>query len=265
MDTNFPAELDKFLATLARLFADKGASAEVAVLTLGRPTCEYLGEHYTGDPYKLEVPQSLDNHYEIMLEVPQSLYNQVADRKRAVEGSLRDESEQLMGRYPDVSPPWLLHHAVRCPRTPSGATRLGVGFPARQCPTRAECVRTMLHRIRWTDFCSDQSRRFIFTAPSRPANFSFAPLPVFVRGGELRHRVEPDFVIFYRNQVLVLELDGKQFHPETPAEADARLALLKREGAYVEHISSAECDTAEKAETIAKQIFALLEKLAANK
>ena len=153
---------------------------------------------------------------------------------------------------------------LRWPTTPTGATRLGGGFPARQCPTRAECVRTMLHRIRWTDFCSDQSRRFIFTAPSRAANF-VRPLPVFVRGGELRHRVEPDFVIFYRNQVLVLELDGKQFHPETAAEADARLALLEREGAYVEHISSAECDTAEKAETIAKQIIALLEKLVANK
>ena len=43
------------------------------------------------------------------------------------------------------------------------------------------------------------------------------------------------------------------------------LTLLSYEGAHIKHIESAECDTAEKAETIAKQIFALLEKLAANK
>ena len=74
MDTGFTAELDKFLATLARLFAYKGASAEVAVLTLGRPTCEYLGESVGG----LDL-------YAITLEVPPSLYNQVADRHETVE------------------------------------------------------------------------------------------------------------------------------------------------------------------------------------
>ena len=52
---------------------------------------------------------------------------------------------------------------------------------------------------------------------------SFAPLPVFVRGGELRRRVEPDFVILYRGRVLVVGLDGKHFHHETSAEAHERL------------------------------------------
>ena len=36
-------------------------------------------------------------------------------------------------------------------------------------------------------------------------------------------------------------------------------------GAHIKHISSAECDTAEKAETIAKQLIALVEKFAADK
>jgi hypothetical protein len=41
MAPSFAADFDKFLAALARLFIDKGASAEVAVLTLGRPTFEF--------------------------------------------------------------------------------------------------------------------------------------------------------------------------------------------------------------------------------
>ncbi len=194
-----------------------------------------------------------------MLEVPQSLYNQVADRKRAVEGSLRDESE-AMGRYPDVH----LRGFYITPETaehPSGATRSGVGFPARQCPTRAECVRTMLHRIRWTDFCSDQSRRFIFTAPSRPANFRFAPLPASSRGWATPPSA--DFVI-YRNQVLVLELDGKQFHPEPPRRQMRALPCSSARAHTSSTLALLSATLPKNAETIAKQIFALLEKLAAT-
>ena len=86
MDTGFTAELDKFLATLARLFAYKGASAEVAVLKLGRPTCEHLADD--GMEY-----------YEITLEVPPSLYNQVADRHETVEKEIAFGSP---GRWPGV-------------------------------------------------------------------------------------------------------------------------------------------------------------------
>ena len=94
MDTKFTAELDKFLASLARLFVHKGASAEVAVLTLGRPTCQHLDLDY-GYYHR-------DNIYKITLEVPPSLFNQVADRRETVEKSLCDASAQLMGRYPGV-------------------------------------------------------------------------------------------------------------------------------------------------------------------
>ena len=95
MDTKFTAELDKFLAALARLFVHKGASAEVAVLTLGRPTCEISGyDNWDGGT----------DIYTITLEVPQSLYNQVADRRETVEKGLHDESAQLMRRYPGI---WL--------------------------------------------------------------------------------------------------------------------------------------------------------------
>jgi hypothetical protein len=256
MDKKLTAELDKFLATLARLFAQKGASAEVTVLTHGRRTCEKTGYGNYWDGGK--------NYYTITLIVPQSLYNQVADRRETVEKSLNDESAQLMRRYPAIG----LDEFIIMPMMPDDPEWRN---KARRWLS-GETVSNQ-GRVRSDNVAPYQEDGLLFR--SEPEKFlyhalmglkiSFAPLAVFMRGGELRHRVEPDFFIFHEGQVLVLELDGKQFHHETAAEADARLALLKREGAYIEHIESAECDTAEKAKTVAKQIIALLEKLKANK
>ena len=255
MDTKFTAELDKFLATLARLFAQKGASAEVAVLTLGRPTCEKTGyDNWDGGI----------NIYTITLTVPQSLYNQVADRRETVEKSFKDESAQLMRRYPGI---WLGEFIImpemaddpdwrnKARRWLSGETVSNQG--------RVRSDNVAPYEVDGLLFRSQPEINLYRALKDR--SISFAPLPVFIRGGELRRRAEPDFVILYRGQVLVVELDGKQFHHETPADAHARLTLLQYEGAHIERVKSAECDTAEKAETVAKQIFALLEKLAANK
>ena len=61
--------------------------------------------------------------------------------------------------------------------------------------------------------------------------------------------------------LMVTELDGDSFHTKTPAEADQRLAMLKHEGAHIEHISASECETPEKAKVCAAKVLALMEKL----
>ena len=252
MDTKFTAELDKFLAALARLFAHKGASAEVAVLALGRPICEYLGESVGG----MDL-------YTITLTVRPSLYNQVADRRLKVQGSL-DRAPWNLWALPgvDFRGFYIMPEMPDDPEWRNKARRwLSGETVSNQGRVRSENVAP--YEVDGLLFRSKPEIHLYRALKGR--KISVAPLPVFLRGGDLYRRVEPDFAILYRGRLVVLELDGKEFHHETPAEADERLALLKREGAYVEHIKSAECDTAEKAETVAKQIIALLEKLAANK
>jgi hypothetical protein len=94
---------------------------------------------------------------------------------------------------------------------------------------------------------------------------TFAPLPVFLRGGDNYRRIEPDFVIFQSGKVIVIEIDGPPFHPESPAVAHERTTMFHWEGAHIERIDVLECETPEKAERVANQIQALIRKLLANR
>jgi len=60
-------------------------------------------------------------------------------------------------------------------------------------------------------------------------------------------------------------MGAQPFHTESPADAHARLTMLQYEGAHIERIKAEECDTPEKAETVANQIVALIKKLGDNK
>lgn len=251
MDTDFTAVLDKLLPALARQSFDKGARAEVAVLTLGRPTCERgLG----ADPDGFEI-------FGITFEVPQSLYNQLADRRETVQRSLCNASCQLLQRH--------------CPHLD-----VGVAVSIKPEPDWRDKARRWLYeglsnqgRVR-SDAVAPYEKDGLFfrSMPEvyfyyalKGRNISFAPLPVFIRGGDQYWRVETDFVILHEGHFVVVELDGEQFHHETPVAAHERLIPLHREGAHIERIRSSECDSVEKANTVASQVIALLKKYAANK
>lgn len=89
-------------------------------------------------------------------------------------------------------------------------------------------------------------------------------MPVFIRGGDVYRRAEPDFVIVSKGKVFIFELDGP-FHTETPVEAHERMTMFTWEGVYVERTKASECDTPEKAEQVARQIQSLINELLANK
>lgn len=92
---------------------------------------------------------------------------------------------------------------------------------------------------------------------------SFAPLPVFVRGGEAYRRIEPDFFLVHGGIALVVEVDGDTVHEETPAEAHARTSMLQLEGVHIERIQASHCDSPENAKAAAQKIVAVVEKLRA--
>ena len=94
---------------------------------------------------------------------------------------------------------------------------------------------------------------------------TFAPLPVFIRGGESYRRLEPDFVILKDSVLMVVEVDGGTQHPETPVEAHERLQILDHEGAKIERVKAAECDTLEKASVCAAKLVKILEKRIAQR
>jgi hypothetical protein len=89
---------------------------------------------------------------------------------------------------------------------------------------------------------------------------TFAPLPVFVRGGASYNRLEPDFVLLKDSLVMVVEVDGDTYHRESPVDAHKRLAPLDHEGAKIERVRAAECETLDAAKQCAARLLALLDK-----
>jgi very-short-patch-repair endonuclease len=84
---------------------------------------------------------------------------------------------------------------------------------------------------------------------------AFAPLPVFLRGGENYQRLEPDFIVIKDGVFAVVEVDGDSFHPETPSAARTRLKLLEDAGAFILRVNANVCSTPEFAEACAEGIL----------
>jgi len=90
---------------------------------------------------------------------------------------------------------------------------------------------------------------------------SFAPLPVFVRGGQSYKRIEPDFVILRHGLIFVVEVDGATVHVETPAEAHSRTTILEYEGASVLRVDASQCKTPELAKAYATELLQTMTRL----
>jgi hypothetical protein len=97
----------------------------------------------------------------------------------------------------------------------------------------------------------------------KSAGVSFAPLPVFVRGGTSYKRIEPDFIVVKGGMIAVIEVDGN--HQESPVEAHDRTTMLVHEGAHVERVRASDCSTMEGAEVCAKRVLASLAKVKASR
>ena len=101
----------------------------------------------------------------------------------------------------------------------------------------------------------------LFYEALKQKGVAFAPLSVVLRGGLDYKRIEPDFIIFKNQLVMVVEIDGDLYHTETPAAAHARLKLLLDEGARLERIQASACDTPEKAAEAVSLVLYTIEKL----
>ena len=125
-----------------------------------------------------------------MLEVPPSLFNQIADRRETVEENLLHTSIQLLGRYTCVS---IVYFEIT-PEMPDDADwrnktrRLLSG----ESVTNQGWVRSDSVAPYQADglLLRSQAEIHLYRA-LKGRGISFAPLPVFIRGGELYRRVTP--------------------------------------------------------------------------
>ena len=88
----------------------------------------------------------------------------------------------------------------------------------------------------------------------------FAPLPVFLRGGEQYQRLEPDFVVFKDGVTVVVEVDGDTVHRELPAEAEQRLRVFTDEGAKTRRVLASQCETEVQAQSVVNVILGMIKK-----
>ena len=250
MQPRFFADPESILGTLARLFASEGGAKAVAVLTYSTP--EIIDTNY-------DNWNGGTTSYTLFLHVPLNLYPQLIDGLSNLEKSILDKTQVLLRRYSQdiLTQVQIVPAVVEDPEWRDKAAAWLAGDKiSNQGRVRSDNVAALT-----SDGLLFRSKPEIhFYRALKAIGVSFAPLPVFVRGGESYSRIEPDFVIVKNGMTAVVEIDGDTVHQETPAEAHKRTTILLHEGVHFERISAAECDTPEKAKDAAARILAAIQK-----
>lgn len=255
MSQGMTEDFEKVLATAANYCAGEGKAREVAILAVSRPRIEQSEyDGWDGGQYG----------YTVYFEVPSALYGQIAADTSDIEGFLKTLLNQLTPMYPNEG----VVKVVLCTeliedrnwREKSKAWIAGKGI-TNQGRARSDNVAP-----RMCDGLLFRSQPEINLYRAMKAlGITFAPLPVFIRGGETYRRIEPDFVIIKDGAVVMVELDGDTVHKESPVEAHDRTTILVHEGAYLERVNADECDTLEKARACAHKLLAIIAKLKSNR
>ena len=244
-----PETVEAILSSLAHLFAYEGKAREVAILanSEGELQSDY-------DRYMQGIT--------ITLKVNLELYVQLTEIKEDCEKAISERASRLFGAgeylkavciepKPSEDPQW--REKARAWLAGSGVNNQG--------------------RVRSDNIASKSCDGLLFRSEPeihlyralKSLGVSFAPLAVFIRGGQTYRRIEPDFIIFRNGMVMVVEVDGDTVHLESPAEAHDRLTMFMHEGAHIERLKASQCDTPEKAQQSATYLVRLFEKLRASR
>jgi hypothetical protein len=196
------------------------------------------------------------------LEVPARVFGQLFRLREEIQKNIFDMLQPIIGSYI----PYQLEAVSIVPseEAPSNWREQAVAW------LRGEGV-TNQGRVRSDNIAARQYDGLLFRSDEeinlyrafKSAGVSFAPLPVFVRGGNSYRRIEPDFIVVKGGMVAVIEVDGN--HQESPVEAHDRTTMLVHEGAHVERVRASDCSTLEGAEVCAKRVLASLAKVRASR
>jgi len=247
---NFPENTESFIATIARLFAAEGAAREVAILASSQARIEQTGY----DNWNNGICE-----YSLYLQMPTQIYSQIYKDKDRIEQSLLEKARLLMLSYPSDS----LEKIYLLPEITSSE-----GWREKALDWVLGKNVNNQGRVRSDNIASKSCDGLLFRSQPeinfynalKPLGVSFAPLPVFIRGGDTYKRIEPDFVIIKDGIVIVVEIDGDTVHHETPAEAHDRATLLLHEGVHFEIFKASECQTLDLARKCANKIIEIISK-----
>lgn len=246
-----PFDANAVAGTLAHIAAAEGNAAAVAVLAVATPRIEDSGH---------DNWNSGTDMLTLFLELPTQLYAQLFRRREQIQDDLLPMLKPIIEAYPGY---WASAVSIVPTDSPPDNWRdLAKAWLAGSGTNNQGRVRSDNIASRSCDGLLFRSSPEIHLYRALKAmGVSFAPLPVFVRGGESYRRIEPDFVILQQGMIAVVEVDGDTVHQESPAEAHARTTMLVHEGAHVERVLASECDTPEKAVACAKRLIASVEKV----
>jgi hypothetical protein len=258
MEDGLVKAFDGVLGALARVFAGDGDTLGVALLALAKAKIEQTDfDNWDGGQYG----------YSVYLEVPENLYRQLL----AVKDEDRDYAKLIAHRLNQLTPQFrneridsvsITVELVDDPnwRDKAKAYVSGQGI-SNQGRARSD---NLAPRMCDGLLFRSQPEIHLYKA-LKSAGVTFAPLPVFIRGGDTYRRIEPDFVVLKNGLVLIVEVDGDTVHRETPLDAHNRTTMMGREGAVIERVNASECETPEKARLCAAKIMDLIVKHKANK
>lgn len=250
-------DLYPVIGLLARLFADKGDTKAVAVLAHSEIIINNTGYDSWNDEMEMYG-------FTVTLEIPFHIYRQIETDQSELEELFNERSKNLLKRYPNA---WIESFIIT-PEAPKGGEWQGQA----KVWLIGEGINNQ-GRVRSDNIASRKCDGLLFRSQPeihmykalKSKGVSFAPLPVFIRGGDDYRRIEPDFVIFKEGVLIILEVDGDTVHTETPAEAHARTTMLAHEGAHIERVKSSDCDSAAKADVVANNIIELITKIKNSK
>lgn len=254
MEFNFN-NLDPLLATLTNLFANAGCTKQVAILA--EATAKIESRDYDNWNGGTEI-------YHFYLTIPDYLFSQIADERENLEN-------EILGKISYVLTPYMKNWDIRwvsiSPMLSSDTQwrEKAKAFIEGQGINNQGRVRSDNIASKSCDGLLFRSQPEIYLYQAfKMLGVPFAPLAVFVRGGQDYRRIEPDFLIIKDGITMIVELDGDTVHRELPAEAHARLNMLTHEGAISERVLASECDTSEKAKQCASKLINILKKRKEN-
>ena len=194
----FKKHLDACLATLARLYARDGAAFEVAVLASSQASFEQVDyDNWNGGTYG----------YQVNLTVSPHLYCQLEAKRTALQKSFLERFQPLLESYSNYG---VNQFAIR------PDIKGDENWREKAMKWLAGAGVNNQGRVRSDNIATKECDGLLFRSQEevnlykalKPLGVSFAPLPVFVRGGKDYNRIEPDFLLVKDGITMVVEVDG---------------------------------------------------------
>lgn len=256
LNTKLDKEINNILGTLARIYAKKGDAKKVAVLAISKHEIEYHdGGYFNNEEY---------HRFKLNLELPLPIYTSLKSEINELQNDFLTDLSDLLRKYSneDIFSIEIFPKIIEDVDWKEKATIwLEGGKINNQGRVRSDNIASRI-----CDGLLFRSNPEILLYKSlKKMGVTFAPLPVFLRGGKTYKRIEPDFFVVKDGVSMIIEVDGDTVHQETPAEAHARITLLIHEGVKIERIKSSDCDTQDKADNSAERILKILDKVKGNK